>query len=178
MRESYLRRGLVRRLGVAAAAVFALSVASQQRAEALSLVSPGTAPAAKSAADAMTTQVRHGGGGFRGGGFHGGGFHGRGFHGGGFRAAPAFHGGYRYGGFHRHYGGYHRFYGGGYRYGYRPYYRRHFHHRRFFYGSSYYYPAYYHHRRCRVVWTYYGPRRICRPWWPHRHYWRSYRVYW
>ncbi|MGY3199375.1 hypothetical protein ACVIWU_008741 [Bradyrhizobium sp. USDA 4509] len=55
MRESYLRRGLVRRLGVAAAAVFALSVASQQRAEALSLASPAAAPAARSAADAMTT---------------------------------------------------------------------------------------------------------------------------
>ncbi|ERF82091.1 hypothetical protein JQ559_21995 [Bradyrhizobium viridifuturi] len=195
MRESTLRCGLLRRLGVAAAAVLALSIASQQRAEALSVASPGTVPAAKSAADAMTTQVRHGGGGghggggfhgggFHGGGFHGGGFHGggfRGFHGGGFRAAPAFHGGYRYGGFHRHYGGYHRFHGGGYRYGYRPYYRRHFHHRRYFYGSSYYpyyYPAYYHHHRCRVIWTYYGPRRICRPWWHHRHYWRPYRVYW
>lgn len=57
-------------------------------------------------------------------------------------------------------------------------YRRHFHHRRYFYGSSYYYPAYYRHRRCRVVWTYYGPRRICRPYWHHRHYWRPYGVYW
>ncbi|WP_409334713.1 hypothetical protein [Bradyrhizobium sp. AUGA SZCCT0124] len=98
----------------------------------------------------------------------------RGFHGGGFRAAPAFHGGYRYGGYHRHHGGYHRFYGGGYRYGS----RRHFHHRRYFYGSSYYYPAYYHHRRCRVVWTYDGSRRICRPYWHRRHYWRPYGVYW
>ncbi|WP_166300545.1 hypothetical protein [Bradyrhizobium sp. 2S1] len=170
MREGYLRRGLVRRLGVAAAAVFALSISAQQRAEALSLASPGTVLAAKSAADAMTTEVRHGGGGGHGGGGHGGG----GFHGGGFRAAPAFHGGFhRYGGIHRHYGGYHRFYGGGYRYGY----RRHFHHRRYFYGSSYYYPAYYHHRRCRVVWTYYGPRRICRPYWHHRHHWRPY-GYW
>ena len=172
MRESSLRRGLLRRLGVAAAAVFALSIATQQRAEALSLVSPHTVPVAKSAADAMTTQVRHGGGGSHGGGgFHGGGFHG--FHGGGFRAAPAFHGGYRHGGFHRHYGGYHRFYGGGYGYGY----RRHFHHRRYFHGSSYYYPAYYHHRHCRVVWIYYGPRRICRPYWHHRHHWRPY-GYW
>ncbi|WP_050424972.1 hypothetical protein [Bradyrhizobium tropiciagri] len=186
MRESSLRRRLVRRLGVATAAVLALSIASQHRAEALSLASPGTVSAAKSTADAMTTRVRHGGGGGHGGGFHGGGFHGGGFHGGGFhgggfrgshgggfRGAPAFHGGYRYGGFHRHYGGYHRFYGGGYRYGY----RRHFHHRRYFYGSSYYYPAYYHHRRCRVVWTYYGPRRICRPRWHHCHYWRPY-GYW
>ena len=113
-------RGLVRRLGLAAAAVFAFAATSQQRAEALSLASPGTAPSAKYATDGMTIQVRgghgHGGGGFRGGGgggggfrggggFHGGGgfrgggaaFHGGGFrgggvaiHGGGFRAAPAF----------------------------------------------------------------------------------------
>jgi len=187
MRERFLRGGLVRRLGVAAAAIVALSVGSQQRAEALSLASPGTVPAAKYATDALTTQVRHGGhgggfhgggfrggGGFHGGGFRGGGFHGggfRGFHGGGFRAAPAFHGG-----FHRHHGGYHRFHGGGYRYGYRPHFHRHFHHRRFFYGPSYY-PAYYNpHRRCRVIWTDYGPRRICRPWYRH-HHWRPY-GYW
>ena len=104
-------RGLVRRLGVTAAALFAFAAASQQRAEALSLASPGTAPAAKFATDGLTTEVRHGGhgrrrwisaaveaavsaaavavsgGGFRGGGFHGGGFRGGGaaFHGGGFR---------------------------------------------------------------------------------------------
>ena len=99
-------RGLVRRLGVTAAAVFALAAASQQRAEALSLASPGTAPAAKYATDGLTTEVRHGGhgggGGFRGGG--GGGFRGGGrrrfrgggaaFHGGGFRGGgAAFHGG-------------------------------------------------------------------------------------
>ena len=73
---------------------------------------------------------------------------------GGFRAAPAFHGGgYRYGGF-RHYGGFHR-------YGiYRPHYGyRHFH-RRYYYGG--YYPYYNYPRRCRVIWTYYGPRRVCR----------------
>ena len=40
-------RGLVRRLGVTAAALFAFAAASQQRAEALSLASPGTAPSAK-----------------------------------------------------------------------------------------------------------------------------------
>ena len=82
-------RGLVRCLGVTAAAVFALA-ASQQRAEALSLASPGTAPAAKYATDGLTTEVRHGGGGRGGGGFRGGGgggFRGGGFHGGGFRAA-------------------------------------------------------------------------------------------
>ena len=44
-------RGLVRCLGVTAAALFALAAASQQRAEALSLASPGTAPSAKFATD-------------------------------------------------------------------------------------------------------------------------------
>ena len=116
-------RGLVRRLGVTAAALFAFAAASQQRAEALSLASPGTAPSAKFATDDSTTEVRHGGhgggggggvrggggggvrgggGGFHGGGFRGGGvaFHGGGFRGGGiaihrggFRAAPVLHGG-------------------------------------------------------------------------------------
>ena len=30
----------------------------------------------------------------------------------------------------------------------------------------------YRHRYCRVIWTYYGPRKICqyRPWWRHRYY--------
>jgi len=81
------RRGLVRRLGVTAAALLAFAAASHQRAEALSLASPGTAPSAKFATDDLTTEVRHGGhgghgggGGFRGGG--GGGFRGGG--GGGF----------------------------------------------------------------------------------------------
>src|SRR6185503_14252227 len=104
-------RGLVRRLGVTAAALLAFAAASQQRAEALSLASPGTAPSAKFATDDLTTEVRHGGHGGGGGGFHGGGFHGGGFRGGGaafhgggfrgggvaihrgFRAAPVFHGG-------------------------------------------------------------------------------------
>lgn len=110
-----------------------------------------------------------GGGGFRAGpAFHGGGV--AAFHGGGFRAGPAFHGGgVRYG------GGYHR------GFAYRP----HFHHRHVYgYGYGYepdYYPAYtsyyYPHRRCRVIWTHYGPRRVChyRPWhrphhWRHRHH--------
>jgi hypothetical protein len=61
-----LGRGLVRRLGLAAAAVFVLAASSQQRAEALSLASPGTAPSTKFATDGMTIQVRgghgHGGG--------------------------------------------------------------------------------------------------------------------
>ena len=55
-------RGLVRRLGVTAAALLAFAAASQQRAEALSLASPGTAPSAKFATDDLTTEVRHGGG--------------------------------------------------------------------------------------------------------------------
>src|SRR5215207_5416005 len=73
-------RGLVRRLGVTAAALFAFAAASHQRAEALSLASPGSAPSARFATDDLTTEVRHGGhgggGGFRGGG--GGGFRGGG----------------------------------------------------------------------------------------------------
>jgi hypothetical protein len=191
-------RGLVRRLGVTAAALFAFAAASQQRAEALSLASPGTAPSAKFATDGLTTEVRHGGhggggggfrggggGGFRGGGFHGGGFRGGGFHGGGFRGGgAAFHGGgFRGGGVAIHRGGFRAapvFRGGGMRYGYRHvYHRPHFHHRhhfhRRFYAPSYYgYPYYYgyRHRYCRVIWTYYGPRKICkyRPWWRHRYY--------
>src|SRR6478609_6381893 len=76
-------RGLVRCLGITAAALFALAAASQQRAEALSPASPGTAPSAKFATDDLTTEVRHGGhGGGGGGGFRGGG-------GGGFRGGAA-----------------------------------------------------------------------------------------
>ena len=202
-------RGLVRRLGVTAAAVFALAAASQQRAEALSLASPGTAPSAKYATDGLTTQVQHrggmGGGGFRGGGggggfhgggfrggggggFHGGGFRGGGaaFHGGGFRGGgAAFHGGgFRGGGMAIHRGGFRAapvFHGGGHRFAHRhAFHRPHFHHRRhfhsrFYYAPAYYtYPAYYYPRRCRVIWTYYGPRKICRyrPW--HAHYYARY----
>ena len=179
-------RGLVRRLGVTAAALLAFAAASQQRAEALSLASPGTAPSAKFATDDLTTEVRHGdrgGGGFRGGG--GGGFRGGGFHGGGFRGGgAAFHGGgFRGGGVAIHRGGFRAapvFRGGGMRYGYRHvYHRPHFHHRhhfhRRFYAPSYYgypYSYGYRHRYCRVIWTYYGPRKICkyRPWWRHRYY--------
>ena len=185
MTNSDPRRGLVRRLGLAAAAIIALTAATQQRAEALSLVSPGTAPSAKFATDDMTTQVRGhgggggggfrgggGGGGFRGGGggggFHGGGFRGGGaaFHGGGYRAAPVFRGG---GGYRAmQYGGYR-----GYRHVYRPhaYYRPYFHRRHYapaYYGYSRYYA--YPHRYCRVVWTYYGPRKICRYRPFHHHY--------
>ena len=82
-------------------------------------------------------------------------------HRGGFRAAPVFR-------------------GGGMRYGYRHvYHRPHFYHRhhfhRRFYAPRYYgypYSYGYRHRYCRVIWTYYGPRKICkyRPWWRHRYY--------
>jgi hypothetical protein len=147
MKSADLRRGLVRCLGLAAATMLVLSVAANQRAEALSLINPGVAPTAKHASDGLTTEVRggHGGGGRGGGGgFHGGGggsgFHGSGaaFHGGGFRAGHVFRGGgSRHGGFaFRH----HRF------------------HRHFYYARSYYdYP----YRRCRIIRTYDGPRRIC-----------------
>lgn len=162
-------RGLVRGLGLAAAAMFALSATPGQRAEALSLINPGVAPTAKYASGGLATEVRGGHGGHGGGGFHGGfraggaAVHGGGFrtggamvHGGGFRAAHVFHGGgFRHSGFafrHHH---------------------RHFFHRRFY--ASYYddYPYYYRHHRCRIIWTYHGPRRIChyRHW---RHRWSPY----
>lgn len=177
----------MRLFGIAAVTTLMLSAGTAQRAEAMTPINPTALPAAKAATDDMITQVRHGGGGggghgggfhgggggFHGGGghfggVHGGGFHGGGFHGGGFRAAPAFHGGgIRYGGFH-HYGGFHR-YGG-----YRPafYGHRHFHRR--FYGG--YYPYYSHPRRCRIIWTHYGPHRICR--WHHWHRWHHPYRYW
>ncbi|MDA9464225.1 hypothetical protein [Bradyrhizobium sp. CCBAU 53415] len=174
----------MRLLGIAAAATLMLSAGTARRAEALSLINPATSPATKAATDDLVTQVRHGGGhGGHGGGFHGGGFRGGGFHGGGhiggfrgggfhrghiggFRAAPAFRhshvGGYRYGGVrYGGYGGYHRHWGY-----HRPHYGyRHFH-RRYYVGG--YYPYYHYPRRCRIIWTYYGPRRVCR--WPRWHY--------
>ena len=150
-------RGLVRRLSLAAAAMLALSATPGERAEALSLINPGGVPSAKYASNGLATEVRGGHGG-HGGGFHGGGFRsgGAAFHNGGFRTAHVFHGGgFRHSGFafrHHH---------------------RHFFHRRFY--ASYYddYPYYYRHRRCRIIWTYHGPRRIChyRHW---RHRWSPY----
>jgi hypothetical protein len=141
MKRRQFARGVISRVGLMAATVFVLATATPP-AEALSVASPLAVPVTKAATDGYATEVRFGGHG--GGGFHGGGFRGGGFRGGGF--------GHRYGGFHR----------GGYRYGY--FHRRHFH-RGFYYGSSYY------PRRCRIVWTHYGPRRICRPWWHGRAYW-------
>jgi hypothetical protein len=188
-------RGLVRCLGLAAAAMLALSAAASQRAEALSLINPGAVPTAKYASDGLTTEVRggHGGGGHGGGGggFHGGGgggFHGGGaaFHGGGFRSGgAAFHGGgfrgggaachgggFRSGGAVFHGGGFrggHVFHGGGFRHGGFAFrHHRHHFHRHFYYAPSYYY---YPYRRCRIIWTYYGPRRICHyRHWHHRGY--------
>ena len=177
------RVGLMRLLGIAAAATLMLSAGTARRAEALTLINPATSPATKAATDDLVTQVRHGGPGGHGGGFHGGGLRGGGFHGGGhvggfrgggfrgghiggFRAGPAFHhrpvAGYHHGGFrHGGYGGYHRHWGH-----HRPHYGyRHFH-RPYYVGG--YYPSYHYPRRCRIVWTYYGPRRVCH--WPRWHY--------
>ncbi|QAU44271.1 hypothetical protein [Bradyrhizobium guangzhouense] len=159
------RTSALRLLGLAAVAVLMLSSGSARRAEAMTPVNPTALPAAKAASDDMMIQVHGGGhGGFHGGGGHFGGFHGGGGHFGGFHG-----GGYHYGGFHRFggYGGYHRHWGGYYR----PYYGyRHFH-RRYYYGG--YYPAYHYPRRCRIIWTYYGPRRIC-----HWHRWHYPYRYW
>jgi len=152
-----LVRCSARALGLAAAAMLMLSAAPGQRAEALSLINPGAAPTAKIASGGLATEVRgghgggHGGGGgslHGGGSYHGGGaFHGAAIHTGGFRTAHVFHGGgFRHGGFaFRH------------------------HRRHFFYGGSYYdYPYYYYpYRRCHIVWTHYGPRRVC-----HYRHWR------
>jgi hypothetical protein len=154
MKTRVSKRRLVRCLGALATAALMLSAASSQRAEALSPINPGAVPAAKYSSDGLVTEVRggHGGGGHRGGGgFHGGG--GRGFHGG------AFHG-----------GGFRSFHGG------------HFHHRgfafrhRFHHRHVYFAPSYYGYPRCRVIWTYHGPRRIChyRHWRHHRYH----RAYW
>ena len=165
----------VRRAGVMAVAAMAVTAMSHGRAEALSLASPAGLPSAKHASEGATIEVRGGhgghhggGGGFRGGGgggFRGGAIHGggmRAYHGGGFRAAHVYRGGgYRFSGYRVHrYAAYHR-----------PFHhRKHFVHRRY-YAPYYSSPrCYYGYRVCRVVWTYYGPRRICRCR-PH-HYWR------
>lgn len=133
-------------LGLMAVAATMVIAAPVQRAEALSLINPAGAGAAKYASENLVIEVRRGGG----GGFRGGGFRGGGFRAGGFR-----------GGFHR--GGFHRghFHGG-----------RHFHHRRFYGGPRFYYGApVIYPRRCRVVWTDFGPRRICRrPYNPYYYY--------
>ncbi|WP_316163063.1 hypothetical protein [Bradyrhizobium sp. SZCCHNRI20481] len=213
MRMKDQRAGLARRLSLAAATLFLLAGASGRPALAMSPVSPGAGPATQAPSDVLAVQVRgpggHGGGGGGGhpggGGFHGGpAFHGGGggpaFHGGGGHAfggggpRPVFHGGGP--AFHGGFGPRPVFHGGGYHYrphyAYRPYFH---HHRRHFYGyRSYYTPVYtsgyyYPYRRCRVVWTYYGPRRIChyRRWrghhwrphhrWHHRHHRHHWRYY-
>ena len=59
----------------------------------------------------------------------------------------------------------------GYAYPYNPYYP--------YYAGYPYYP-YYYGPRCRVIWTYYGPRRVCR-WhhrWHHRHWRWRHRHWW
>jgi hypothetical protein len=180
----------LRFIGLAAAALLALSSATSQRAQALSLINPGAAATANVAGDGLTIEARfggHGGGhGFGGHGFGGhalgaGSFHGgaAAFHGSGFRTGPMFHGsGVRYAGFRY----------GGHRFGHRH------HFRRFFVGGIYYdypyydypyydYPAYYAVPGCRIVMTDDGPRRICinRPWrhhhYRHHHHRRHHHVY-
>ena len=168
------------RSGLAAAAMLALSAAPGQRAEAMSLINPGAAPAAKATSEGLITEIRHGGGGgggghhgggggFRGGGgFHGGGggFHGGGgfrgggaaFHSGGFRGGgPAFHsGGFRGGGAVFRGGGFRAspvFHGSGVRFAHRHHFHRHHFRPRFVYGASYY--PYYDY-------AYYRPYRRCR----------------
>lgn len=123
---------LVRRLGLAAAALLALSVASGQPAAAMSPINPGAAPSATYASDGLLTQVRggHGGGGFgHGGGF--GGFRGGGWRGGGW-------GGPFYGGDFYPY-----FYGDDY-------------------PGYYYPDEGYPVRRCRIIKTKHGRHRVCR----------------
>lgn len=186
-------RGLVRRAGLVAVAAVAVTALSHGRADALSLASPAALPSAKYASDELTIEVRGGhrgggGGGFRGGGaaFHGGGFRGGGmaFRSSGFRPAPIYRGGgFRAAHIYRPAPAFR--YGGGYRIHrhayYQPYhYRRHHIHRRHFFHRRYYAPIYSYPRctfpyryTCRVVWTYYGPRKICRCRLPIRpHYWR------
>lgn len=163
-------KGLVCSLTIAAAATLFLALPGQ-RAQAMSLITPGASPAKAATGGLIQVRGGHGGGGggfhgggggFHAGGFHGGGFHGGGFHGGGFHA---FHGG----------GGWH---GGGFRYGGFHYFDgprfAHFHRRHFFYGGYYPYPYYYYPRHCRIIWTHYGPRRVCG--WRHWHRWHRY--YW
>lgn len=205
-------RGLVCSIGIVAAATMMLSTAPAGAVSLIGPGTASTSKQAPDDATRLQIRDPAGGGGFRGGGggpaFHGGGggfrggpaFHGGGggfrgpaFHGGGFRG-PAFGGGFRpgpafHGGFRRGPG----FYGGGIRYASPVYYgpRRHYYRHHFFrpryygygYAPIYYGPRYYHPRRfCRIVLTYYGPRKICsyRPW-HHRHHWRRhYRIntYW
>ena len=194
-RRGLSKRGLIH-LGLAVAALFAVSTAANKPAQAMSLINASSVDVAKQVSEGLTTQVHgHGGGGGRGGGGHGGGGahfgggghggggmhfgggggHGGGMHfgGGGFRSAPAFH---HVGGGGYHYGGHHF---GGYRFAH--------HHHRHFYGSYYYgsyYPSSYDYpyRRCRIVLTHYGPRRVCfhGHWhrWHHRHHRYHHRHYW
>jgi hypothetical protein len=175
---------LVRGFSLAAAAALMLAAGPGKPAQAMSLITPSAAGSAKYVSEGLMTQARGGGHGGGGGGFHGGGgggfhgggggfhgggggFHGggggfHGFSGGGFHGGGGWHGGgFRGGGIHSG----HVFHGGGFRFAH--------HHRHFFHGGydPYYYGDYYPYHRCRIIWTYYGPRRVCH-WhrWHHRHY--------
>jgi hypothetical protein len=172
-------RGAVRCWGLAAAAILLLSAGTSQRAEALSLVNPGATPAAKHASAPLITEVRGGGRGGGGGGkMSGGGMaaRGAGFSGGAVHAGSFRSGGPIHAGSFRSSGVAFRgasirsghVFSGGFR-GSRFAFRHHRFHRGFFYGPSYYYD--YYPRRCRIIWTYYGPRRICHHRWYH-HHWR------
>jgi hypothetical protein len=155
--------GFVRSACLAAAAVFALSAVPIERAAAMSPINLGLAPSAQSAVGDVIQVRGHGGGGHGGGGHIGGGHFGAAhiggarFVGGGWHGARVAHfGGYRY---------------GGYRFA------RFHHHRRFFFHRGYYpYYSYYpYYHRCRIIWTYYGPRRVC--WHRHWHRWHRWHRY-
>jgi hypothetical protein len=182
MNIANLGRRMAQSLSLAAAAVLVMS--TTQYAQALSPVSPATSLISKAASEAPITQVHgpgggggHGGGGGMhggGGGMHGGGggmhIGGGGMHIGG----GAMHGGG--GGMHIGGSGMHAVTGGGFHHpGGHFIFAHHHHHHHFgrgFYGYGYDdYPAYYYYpRRCPIVWTHYGPRRIC-----HYHRWHHYR---
>jgi hypothetical protein len=142
------------------AALLLMSVT--QRAEALSPISPGSSPAVTIASDTLVpVHGGHGGGGHMGGG---GGHWGGGHMGGG----GVFHGG---GAFH---GGWH---GGGVHIG-APIFHHHFVRRFYGYAPGYYADYYAEpYGYCPLVWTPYGPHRIChyRPWHHHWHHWHHYR---
>jgi hypothetical protein len=130
-------RCAVRCLVGATAAMLVLSAVPAERAEAMSLINAGGVPSAKQAFEGLTVEV-HGGGG------HGGISHGASPHSSATPvSAPAIRAavvtsGVRSGHHHHHH---HHPFGS------------------FFYGPSYYYP---YVDDCRIIWTAYGERRVCR----------------
>jgi hypothetical protein len=137
-------RGAVRCLVGATAAMLVLSAVPAERAEAMSLINAGGVPSAKQAYKGLTVEV-HGGGGHGGGVSHGVSAHSSAAP----VSAPAFRAavvtsGARSGHHHHHHFG------------------------SFFYGPSYYY--YPDPDGCRIIWTAYGERRLCRA--QYLYYWR------